>query len=52
MGCNAGLARLLCGDVAWWAALLICSGALALGFLATYLFLRATGRWHSRKRRS
>jgi len=38
--------RLLCGDVAWWEALLICSGALLLGFLVTYSVLKVTGQWH------
>ena len=50
MGCAAGLARLMCGEVAWWEALLICSGALLLGFLAVYIPLKLAGRWHGWKR--
>ena len=44
--CSAGLARLMCGEVAWWEALLICLGALLLGFLVTYAVLKATGQWN------
>lgn len=31
--CSHGVVRLLCGDVQWWEAVLICTGALVLGFL-------------------
>jgi hypothetical protein len=44
--CSAGLARLICGEVAWWEAFLICGGAMLLGFLVTVALLKITGRWH------
>jgi len=48
--CTAGISRLLCGDVAWWEATLICGGAMLLGALLMYAYLRATGQWHGWKR--
>lgn len=40
----------MCGDVQWWEALLICGGALFLGFLLMYAGLKLTGRWNGWRR--
>jgi hypothetical protein len=37
--CSHGIARLMCGDVQWWEAALICGGALLLGALIMQIIL-------------
>lgn len=42
--CEQGIARLMCGDVHWWEAALICGGALLLGALIMQFILWVTRR--------
>lgn len=37
--CSRGIARLMCGDVQWWEAALICGGALLFGALVMQIIL-------------